>query len=223
MKTITEKKKIIYNDLSDEFKNEFKKQYLSKVPCRKIQENLNLTQRQVQKIKSYLGLKRERGYTEDDLYADENGILRYKATNEKIKTNYDQDGYLRCTLKYKNMQVHRVIAKKYIPNPENKPCVNHKNGIKDDNSIENLEWVTYSENEKHSYDVLGKKGHKVPIYGIDNTSSKPFIDTKTGTLYTTRREFGEANGISKSSVYKLLRKQPERFKDVDRSEICAKQ
>lgn len=223
METVAERQKIILNDLNTEFKNEFKKQYLSKVPCKKIQENLNLTQSQVQKIKARLGLKRERGYTEDDLYADEDGVLRYKATGEKISTSYDKDGYVQLTLKYKNRRAHRIIAEKYIPNPENKPCVNHKNGIKDDSRIENLEWVTYSENEKHSYDVLGKKGQKVPVYGIDNTSAKPFIDTKTGTLYTTRREFGEANGISKSSVYKLLRKQPERFKDIDRSEICAKQ
>ena len=53
--------------------------------------------------------------------------------------------------------VHRAIAKMCIPNPENKPCVNHKNGDKYDNRISNLEWVTYSENNQHAYDTGLKK------------------------------------------------------------------
>ena len=48
-------------------------------------------------------------------------------------------------------KIHRLLAEYFIPNPDNKPCINHKDGNKLNNSLDNLEWVTISENTKHAY------------------------------------------------------------------------
>lgn len=75
-----------------------------------------------------------------------------------FKNQLNKDGYVelsfRKNLLQKHVLVHRLVAISFIPNPENKKTVNHKNGIKTDNRVENLEWATQKENTQHAYVVL---------------------------------------------------------------------
>lgn len=118
---------------------------------------------------SNLGRIKRLSYYTDNLLT--NGKSFHK---ERIKKqSYDKDGYLYCTIwdkdKSKLIRSHRAVCTAFIPNELNKSCVNHKNGIKHDNRLENLEWATNSENDLHAYKTglrtvnktaLGKTGYK---------------------------------------------------------------
>lgn len=75
---------------------------------------------------------------------------------KEVATFKDKDGYIKVKLNKSgvknNHMVHRLVATAFIPNPENKPEVNHKFGIKSDNRASELEWMTTSENQQHAHD-----------------------------------------------------------------------
>ena len=114
------------------------------------------------------------------------GRIRNKKTGKILKPVKKSNGYLQITLckdskHHKVFSVHRLVAIYFIPNPENKPTVNHINENKEDNRVENLEWMTGAEQNEYS------KSKKVYCYELDQTfDSMKEAEEQTGATHISQ-------------------------------------
>lgn len=143
---------------------------------------------------------------------NEIGIIRNGETKNTYSRYLTKDGYLFSVVKVnkanKTLRINRAVALAYIPNPGNKKHVNHKDGVKINNAISNLEWATPSENEKHSYKTLGKTPISHWKGKIDemNPCSKPVNQfTLSGKLIKTYPSLSAAqrDGFSSSHISRV--------------------
>jgi hypothetical protein len=98
-----------------------------------------------------------------------------------LKPRINNRGYVELRLSKngttKTKYLHVLLAESFLSNPNNKPEVNHKNGIKTDNSLDNLEMVSHSENMKHAYQI-----------GLIKSKGKPIIDNCSGEVFSNAKE-----------------------------------
>lgn len=124
----------------------------------------------------------------------------------------------------KTLSIHKIVAQVFIPNPENKKTVNHKNGNKFDNRVENLEWMTYQENNNHAicnglnkgtpYGVLSKltrlnEDQILELYG--NWKSK--TQGKFGTKY-----FADKFNLSENTIRSYIKNKDRVLTQINKGE-----
>lgn len=133
------------------------------------------------------------------------GRIRSQKNNKIIvlKGGIDYSGYIIVSLRegyiQKTKTIHRLIAIAFIPNPENKLTVNHINGIKTDNRVENLEWATYSENLLHAFSTGLKYSHtKISVSQYDQYG-------RLLNIFPSKIEASMITGVSVTAITASIR------------------
>lgn len=143
-------------------------------------------------------------YNYDNYMIDENGNVFNKTTNKYLKGSIGENGYKYYRLSQNNHKkmyyAHRLVAEHFLNNPNNFPVVNHIDGNKLNNNINNLEWVTYSENTKHWKDNSNVIRRQTEYYQEDlpNEIWKEFENYYVSSLGRIRHK--EKNNLLKPSI-----------------------
>ena len=140
----------------------------------------------------------------------EDGTIIGKRFGKPMRTEMKTDTYPQVSLQVdgteKRFNVHRIVAELFVPNPDNKPIVNHIDGNKKNNHASNLEWVTYSENIKHAYSTgLRERGDNSEALSAHNH----FTRRKIAALYATGKysysKLGRMFGVGQSTIYRYVK------------------
>ena len=148
-------------------------------------------------------------------YIDKNANVYSTLTNKVLNPGIDSKGYKQVNLskngKAHTCRVHRLIAMAYIPNVENKPCINHINGDRTDNRLENLEWCTKSENALHAYETglfvitdnmrsASSMNGKTNCVKAQESNKKPVLHIEYGIFFDSAKEAADSLGIKYANL-----------------------
>lgn len=136
-------------------------------------------------------------------------IKNYKGLIMKFQINHG--GYERLTLRHDDHKdydftVHRVVAKAFIPNPENKPQINHIDGNRCNNNVENLEWCTHSENMLHAF-KLGNKDQSGVHNNMAKITEKIVKDIRKRAKTELQKDLAKEYGLSKANVCLIVNRK----------------
>lgn len=152
--------------------------------------------------------KRIEGYPDYEV-SNMGDVASYKYKKRKfIKSHCSKKGYMSTSLTFESVKtnyIHRLVAIAFIPNPNNYPQVNHKNGIKTDNRVENLEWCNSSQNHIHAFKLGLKSISKLNRTITSDRHSVKIIDTVTGVVFDSIRIASKNAGVSESHLAQMLR------------------
>jgi len=140
----------------------------------------------------------------------DHGRVKSLKRNIILKTRKNRDGYRIVNLSENGKQdtflVHRLMGISFIPNLNNLRCINHLDGIKENNVLDNIEWVTHSENLLHAYKI----GLRLPTSGENNGMStltnKEVLEIRDLKGKYNQTEIGDLYGISQPAVSGILSK-----------------
>lgn len=114
-----------------------------------------------------------------------------------LKSTIGKTGYYTVSLCGKNAKLHRVIAEAFIPNPHKKDLINHKNGIRTDNRLDNLEWCTHAENLRHAAHTLKTMNLLHEMRGVECTDTNKAYDSLASAARDT--------GLKPQNIYHVCR------------------
>lgn len=143
---------------------------------------------------------------EFDVDVNEDGEIFNARSGRKFKATTDKHGYCRITLtkpdgKRGGLFVHRAIALAFIPNPENKPDVNHMDGNKSNNALSNLEWATRGENMRHAKNT-GLWNRRM---GIEHVGSRNKIIANLYSMGVNKEIIGKAFELNDFVINQAIR------------------
>jgi DNA-binding NarL/FixJ family response regulator len=135
------------------------------------------------------------------------GVVINTKTGNTLKSYIGSTGYYMVGLSHNNKsnpkRVHRLIANAFIPNPNNKPQINHINGIKTDNSILNLEWCNHSENMEHAFRI-GLANNTGEKNGMSKLNSSKVLEIKTMLVNgLSQQKIANKFNVSRSCILKI--------------------